>query len=369
MKKSKRTLCSLMAALTLFTGTAFAPEISSYIKTEPVSIVQSVDANAASGRLYNQNDSKWKNVKFTKYSTSQNSMYESGCGIFSFCNALYALNGTKADAQEVAQWAVNNGSYRPGSGGLSRDTFYNNVQNAFGSRFRFKLSGKYYGNVKDNRLINHLSNGGVAVIHVYNHFMAITGYSNGNYHVIESAVYSGRGLSADSWVSASKLSSGKTNVDWYVLISNASSSPTPSQSQSNVSYFPKYTGKSGSIVEALKAVGVDSSFNNRKNIASKNGISNYSGTANQNTTLLNLLKQGKLKKSGSATTTSTVNYFKKYTGKSGSIVEALKAVGADSSFNYRKSIASKNGINNYSGTASQNSTLLNLLKNGKLIKP
>lgn len=51
-----------------------------------------------------------------------------------------------------------------------------------------------------------------------------------------------------------------------------------------------------SFVDALKGMKVDSSFNNRKSLASKNGISNYTGTAKQNTDLLNLLKQGKLKK-------------------------------------------------------------------------
>ena len=62
------------------------------------------------------------------------------------------------------------------------------------------------------------------------------------------------------------------------------------------SYYPKYTVSSTSIVDALKAIGVDSSYNNRAKIAKANGISNYSSTASQNTQLLNLLKQGKLKK-------------------------------------------------------------------------
>lgn len=63
-----------------------------------------------------------------------------------------------------------------------------------------------------------------------------------------------------------------------------------------VNYYPKYTGTSGSIVEALKSIGVDSSYNNRKEIAKNNGIKGYKGTAAQNTKMLNLLKQGKLKK-------------------------------------------------------------------------
>lgn len=63
-------------------------------------------------------------------------------------------------------------------------------------------------------------------------------------------------------------------------------------------------------------------------------------------------------------------YFKKYTGKSSSVVDALKAVGVkDTSMNYRKKIASKNGISNYIGRASQNMKMLSLLKAGKLIKP
>lgn len=63
-----------------------------------------------------------------------------------------------------------------------------------------------------------------------------------------------------------------------------------------VSYYKKYTGKSVSLVDALKSIGVDSSFGNRRKIAKTNGITNYVGTAGQNTKLLTLLKQGKLKK-------------------------------------------------------------------------
>ena len=66
--------------------------------------------------------------------------------------------------------------------------------------------------------------------------------------------------------------------------------------------------------------------------------------------------------------TPKISYYKAYKGKSESIVDALKAIGADSSFNNRKAIAKANGISNYTGTASQNIKMLNLLKQGKLIK-
>ena len=63
------------------------------------------------------------------------------------------------------------------------------------------------------------------------------------------------------------------------------------------------------------------------------------------------------------------NYFDKYSGTSLSIVDALKSINIDSSYAYRSKIATKNGIKNYTGTSVQNITLLNLLKEGKLIKP
>ncbi len=64
----------------------------------------------------------------------------------------------------------------------------------------------------------------------------------------------------------------------------------------SVSYYKKYTGNTGSIVTGLQTVGVDSSFDSRAKIAKANGISNYTATAEQNIKLLNLLKQGSLKK-------------------------------------------------------------------------
>lgn len=61
--------------------------------------------------------------------------------------------------------------------------------------------------------------------------------------------------------------------------------------------------------------------------------------------------------------------FKAYTGKSNSIVTALNSIGATSSFAYRAKIAKANGISGYIGTAAQNTKMLNLLKQGKLIRP
>ena len=64
--------------------------------------------------------------------------------------------------------------------------------------------------------------------------------------------------------------------------------------QPQVSYYPKCVDNNISIVDALKSIGVDSSFVNRQKIAVKNGISDYKGSADQNNKLLSLLKGGKL---------------------------------------------------------------------------
>lgn len=51
--------------------------------------------------------------------------------------------------------------------------------------------------------------------------------------------------------------------------------------------------------------------------------------------------------------------------KTGSVVDYLNAQGISSSFANRKKLASKYGIGNYKGTASQNTRLLNAIKGGK----
>ena len=168
-------------------------------------------------------------------------------------------------------------------------------------------------------------------------------------------------------------------------------------------------------MDALKSIGEDSSFSNRKLIAEINGISNYSGTAEENIELLNKLKNGKLIKSISSTiitvpTLDTSNpatpsttipltdesitipisdtdniketdaitddneiedkliYFSKCDSKYNSIEEALKSIYAFSSYEYRVQIGKVNNIPT-DDSAKLNMELLKRLKNGNLIRP
>ena len=182
-------------------------------------------------------------------------------------------------------------------------------------------------------------------------------YSAGNYYVFNKS---------DGMINITKTK----GVAGGWINPNDNKTASSSTSASSGSYYKKYTGSTDSTVSALNSIGVGSSYKNREKIAKANGISGYSGTASQNTKMLNLLKQGKLKKAGSTSSgsTPTTSYYKKYIGSSGSLVDALKAIGINSSYDNRKSIAKKNGISNYEGSASQNEKLLSLLKQGKLKK-
>ena len=114
--------------------------------------------------------------------------------------------------------------------------------------------------------------------------------------------------------------------------------------------------KGVSIVDGLNSVGYNSSYASRKELAGKLGIEGYTGTAAQNTQMLNMLRG------------TEVSYYLACNYSGTSIVEGLKTIGVDSSYSNRKKIANANGIENYTGTAEQNTQMLDLLKQGKLKK-
>ncbi len=135
------------------------------------------------------------------------------------------------------------------------------------------------------------------------------------------------------------------------------------------SYFPIPNYSGGSFVDALNSIGVNSSFDSREQIANANGISNYTGSADQNDTLLSLLMKGQLRQPGSSGGSAGSSYFPIPNYSGGSFVDALNSIGVNSSFDSREQIANANGISNYTGSADQNDTLLSLLMKGQLRQP
>ena len=240
--KFTKKVVSIALALTMMTGTSVAiPNVF-----ENISNPLSISVSAASGRAFNQWDSKWQNTKYNGAT-----LYQSGCGIFSFGNAIYALNGKIVDVNSIAKNVSSNGSWGK-AGVLDRNKFFNTLS-SYSNTYNFSMGQGQYSTVESSALINHLKNGGTAVAHVDSHFIAIVGYnqSNKTYHVIESATSKRRNLSADSWVSASKLKSGATKVDWYVLISNKNNSQ-------------QVVMKAYTITSGNSAVYTDPSFSVRK---------------------------------------------------------------------------------------------------------
>lgn len=128
----------------------------------------------------------------------------------------------------------------------------------------------------------------------------------------------------------------------------------------------KQASTGGSIVDYLNQNKINSSFANRKKLAREYlGISNYSGTAKQNTDLLNAMR--KKPAQPKATSNNVSNY------KGGSIVDYLNLSGnkhlGGSSLNNRKKLAEANGIRGYTGTAAQNKQLLLKLQGGSVATP
>lgn len=66
---------------------------------------------------------------------------------------------------------------------------------------------------------------------------------------------------------------------------------------------------------------------------------------------------------------SATRYFSPCSKNETSIVDALKSLGENSGYAYRKKIAEANGIACYSGTPKENIKLLAMLKKGNLIRP
>lgn len=80
-----------------------------------------------------------------------------------------------------------------------------------------------------------------------------------------------------------------------------------------------------------------------------------------------LLNNGNIGWVNNDTIVDTTNYLANRTYRGSSIVEALNQINVESSFSYRARLAQANGIDNYIGTAGQNTLMLNKLKEGILI--
>ena len=192
----------------------------------------------------------------------------------------YGTNGKK-----IAQYAIEDGyvfaAQRAKDGALYVWVIYPRIKKAFLHYHLDSYKVKAGQNVKSGTLLGYTGKTGKATgVHLH---LGIRDLTRLNDNQIKSMTWAL--LQSCAYIDPEKL--------YYTAPSASVSKPTQT---SSASYYPKYTGKSASLVDALKSLKIDSSFSNRKKIAVKNGIKAYLGTAKQNTQMLTLLKQGRLKK-------------------------------------------------------------------------
>ncbi|WP_078392806.1 N-acetylmuramoyl-L-alanine amidase [Shouchella patagoniensis] len=110
-----------------------------------------------------------------------------------------------------------------------------------------------------------------------------------------------------------------------------------------------------SIVDWMKAQGMNSSYESRAKLAGEKGIVSYRGTAAQNETLLGLLQKETGKQAPKKRPTPR---------KGEGIVDYMKRAGMNSSYVNRERLARVYGISGYRGTGKQNMRLLKLIAEG-----
>lgn len=176
-----------------------------------------------------------------------------GCGVVSLVSAIYNLGGTipKADIDSAIKKVLNWGyetktksGVRYWQNGVKNRNLFNQADEKFGSTYGFTISNEISGTSTDTKFVNHIKNGGTAVVHVYSHFMAVVDYKveNGQvyFYVFDPAPGSGsnynsskrRGITTAEgcWISqadlkndggskGSKGSKENIEIDAYWLVS------------------------------------------------------------------------------------------------------------------------------------------------------
>lgn len=168
-------------------------------------------------------ETQWQSVYY-----GGRSLYDTGCGIFAIVNAVGYVTGNEMSVTEVAQWAYDIKAFNYSTGGTIRAMLYPYLEDKYGEEYGFTVDHNngegYWQSASSTLLKNHLLGGGVAIGHVYGHFIAVVGYdsSTNMFHVYDSAPSSSRGTingNGDAWVTESWFTtSTKLTLDWFVLV-------------------------------------------------------------------------------------------------------------------------------------------------------
>ena len=194
-----------------------------------VTLISQPKANAIAAANYQQSSEPWGSVPFNGYSFAS-----SACGIMSMVNAVNIVTGNWIDPVELATWANVRGYYT-GTDGTDRDALYPALaRSEYPAAYGFTMPNTgTYDSVYNSTLKNHLLSGGVAVAHVYGHFLVLRSYdaASDSFLVWDNAADIGRrGTTVGGdWRSAYELRYGgpvvggiaRLRIDWWCLIASA----------------------------------------------------------------------------------------------------------------------------------------------------
>ena len=265
MRKRVLSLCmALCMTLTLFPTATWADELPKTISeiVEVVPEVMEEDVNRLDNNLmervsqafphdgefatlssaitvYKQTDSRWSGYAYGYGTNDDGSTWPatigtSGCGLLSYTNAVYYLNGSFINPTILADYALKYG-YRPTGGGTAYGlykSFADNRGSTYGIAYVGAVSG--YANLKAN-----IQKGYVAICHVPGHIMAIVDYnsSDGTYLLLDSYPSGNRGTYSTggyAWKTQAQLNNLKVESDFYII---KSTSPAPSGNRSPTAIF------------------------------------------------------------------------------------------------------------------------------------
>ena len=166
--------------------------------------------------VFSQYDPKWGGNTYCNGNPVR-TISTSGCGVVSFVNAIYALNGEYIDPTMLAQYSNSHGHYFYMQG--TADTLYEDFARAKGKFYHFKWDGKIYDMTSLKR---HLQNGGTAVALVPGHYIAVVDYreTDNSFLVLDSAIYGKRPTTIHGdWINEGTLRSGTMYCSYFHLFS------------------------------------------------------------------------------------------------------------------------------------------------------
>ncbi len=209
-KSTKKRLAYSSSGLTLNKARSSSYQMFIFTKDEE-------ELDVGNVTVFSQYDPKWGGSTYATGYLGRKTISTSGCGVVALVNAIYALNGEYISPEFLATYSNKYGHYYYNSG--TSDSLYPAFAKSYGKRYHFKWDGKVYTQAE---LKDHIQAGGVAVALVPGHYIAIVNYreKTDQYLVLDSAIYGKRPTTIyGDWVSASTLTEGTMNCEYYHLFS------------------------------------------------------------------------------------------------------------------------------------------------------